>query len=90
MAPRTGSAANVTASDVSSELSQHCFGEPARRGGKAHLRGLIRLRDGSGIETPNASYALQMRFPATAYVASLAMVHPNQSWLSSLAVPMQS
>ncbi len=47
-----------------------CCHEPARRGGKAHLRGLIRVRDGSGIETPNASYALQMRFPATACVAS--------------------
>ncbi len=42
--------------------------------GKRIFAARIRLRDGSGIETPNASYALQMRFPATACVASLAMV----------------
>ncbi len=51
-----------------------CFHEPARRGGKAYLRGLFRLRDGSGIETPNASYALRCAFRPQEYVASLAMV----------------
>ncbi len=40
--------------------------EPARRGGKMHLRGPLRVRDGSALRSaPNASYALQMHFPVT-------------------------
>ena len=55
-----------------------CFCEPARRCGKPHLSPCDRVRNASRSAQLAAVPPLAMRFPATEYVASLAMVRASR------------
>ena len=79
---RKNNAAAISLSAICHGAAGHAAGghEPARRGGKMHLRGPFRLRDGSTLRSaPTALYALQMHFPVKGSTS------PRSRWFATAA-----